>query len=726
MKKTNFIKTVLLLCALVAGSGSVRATVPDNPKWVATALSSISDEATVIIISNSTQATNIALPSTATSSNPAKKACTVSTTDGITTITPPDGTTIQDLAWTLKKGESNYQFYQEGSNSVRLYLTGTSSNTALRVGNAQSSNDEFVLGDLGKLLKVTTASRFVGPYDNNGSDWRTYNTENATNYKGAELTFYVLQEGSEKTATTTTITSTGISNTYINQGTAAGSLSATVTETESGDAVDGATVTWSSSDTGVATIDNNGVVTLVAVGETDLTATYTGSDDYAGSSAKYTLTVTDSREDAELLFGEDSYECDKFDTFETPELLTADGFDGTVVYSSSDEDIATVNASTGAVTIKATGTTTISADSEATANFQAGHAEYTLTVTIHEGLNPVNPAGVGRYVKVTRTEDITDGNYLIVYEGNATHDAVAFKGSLEAFDAVANGIAVTITDNAIAATDAVNAEAFTIDTTTGFIQGTSGKYIGATSYTNSLVTSDDGIENSFAIEDGSATIGVTISEQTVTMRYNYASDQLRFRYYKSGQQAVQLYKYEAGSAAKVTLSADGYKTMVGTQPFSASGANIYIVTATDTEKATMTKITKAPANTPVILKGESNAEVSLSVEDSGDDASANLLRVSDENTGNNVYVLAKKDDTVAFYEWNGGSLGTGRVYLPKPSGNAREMISFFFEDEETTGINTTLTTNERMNNEVYNLNGQRVAQPTKGLYIVNGKKVIVK
>ena len=34
--------------------------------------------------------------------------------------------------------------------------------------------------------------------------------------------------------------------------------------------------------------------------------------------------------------------------------------------------------------------------------------------------------------------------------------------------------------------------------------------------------------------------------------------------------------------------------------------------------------------------------------------------------------------------------------------------------------------NERMNHEVYNLNGQRVAQPAKGIYIVNGKAVVVK
>ena len=185
------------------------ATLPENPQWEAKALADIADGSTLIIISNSTTATNVALPSTATNSNPAKKICEVTTAGGVTTITAPEGSSLQDLAWTLVKSGDNYKFYQEGSEEIRMYLTGLSTNTGLRIGNANSANDQFVMGDLGKLLKVTTGTRFVGPYDNNGSDWRTYNTENATNYKGAELTFYVLkasQGGEEPVVEPTTKT----------------------------------------------------------------------------------------------------------------------------------------------------------------------------------------------------------------------------------------------------------------------------------------------------------------------------------------------------------------------------------------------------------------------------------------------------------------------------------------------------------------------------------------
>ena len=94
-------------------------------------------------------------------------------------------------------------------------------------------------------------------------------------------------------ATTTTITVPSDFNADIHNGTSAGTLTATVTA--GGSAVSGATVTWSSSDAGVATIAANGAVTLVAVGTTTITANYAGVEDqYRPSSDTYELTVTDS------------------------------------------------------------------------------------------------------------------------------------------------------------------------------------------------------------------------------------------------------------------------------------------------------------------------------------------------------------------------------------------------------------------------------------------------
>ena len=102
--------------------------------------------------------------------------------------------------------------------------------------------------------------------------------------------------GSSQTAvaTTTTIDYSGITNTDVYTGTAAGSLSAIVKDADN-NVISGAAVTWSSSDTSVATIASDGTVTLVGVGTTTITASYAGvTDEYQGSHGTYELTVTSS------------------------------------------------------------------------------------------------------------------------------------------------------------------------------------------------------------------------------------------------------------------------------------------------------------------------------------------------------------------------------------------------------------------------------------------------
>ena len=157
----------------------------------------------------------------------------------------------------------------------------------------------------------------------------------------------------------------------------------------------------------------------------------------------------------------------------------------------------------------------------------------------------------------------------------------------------------------------------------------------------------------------------------------------------------------------------------------------YIVTASTTQKATLAELLAIPVGTPVLLQGEGTHNFTVCSEDdlavNENDPADNLLEVSDEETTSGVYVLANDEEGVGFYKWAGGLLGAGYVYLPAPAGGARSFLSFdFSEDNGTTGIGAVLMNSERVNNEVYNLSGQRVAQPTKGLYIVNGKKVVIK
>ena len=97
-----------------------------------------------------------------------------------------------------------------------------------------------------------------------------------------------------------------------------------------------------------------------------------------------TLTVTytpagTQKQVAELSFPEKAYTVAIDKNFDNP-VLTCNS-DGAVTYSSSDQKVATVDESTGEITLEGVGTTTITAKSAETATYYEGKAQYTLTVT---------------------------------------------------------------------------------------------------------------------------------------------------------------------------------------------------------------------------------------------------------------------------------------------------------------------------------------------------------
>ena len=81
---------------------------------------------------------------------------------------------------------------------------------------------------------------------------------------------------------------------------------------------------------------------------------------------------------------------------------------------------------------------------------------------------------------------------------------------------------------------------------------------------------------------------------------------------------------------------------------------------------------------------------------------------------------------VGFYKLATGSkLGVGKAYLSYSGGGASNF--FGLDDDGTTSIDVRSKMEEvRGDGLYYDLNGRRVKNPTKGLYIVNGKKVLLK
>ena len=128
----------------------------------------------------------------------------------------------------------------------------------------------------------------------------------------------------------------------------------------------------------------------------------------------------------------------------------------------------------------------------------------------------------------------------------------------------------------------------------------------------------------------------------------------------------------------------------------------------------------------VVLKSATE-EVSLSYSavESSADYSQNSLLGSDVEITNpgNAYVLNSKTSGLGFYKLSAeGKIRANKAYLVYGSADARDFMAF--DDDEVTGIKS--MSDAKGVNEVYNLSGQRVSRPSKGVYVVDGKKVIMK
>ena len=423
---------------------------------------------------------------------------------------------------------------------------------------------------------------------------------------------YTLTVNDTRVATTTTIVSTGITNTDVNSSTAAGSLSANVTETTSGDAVAGATVTWTSSNPSVATIDEDGNVTLVAKGTTTITATYAGTTSYKTSSDTYALTVTNSG----------IVNIDLNNTF----------FGTSYSGSLSTDDKKALKNGTGYV--------------EGTAN------NVNVKFYINESSNfYINDAQIRVY----------DGTSILV--------------------TAPTGYALT---------------------SVAFVEPSSG-----TAWTGTHTSSPTGYDDSSKSWTGVA------SAVEVTF---------------GGTCRVVGLEVTLSSTVPVTITSAKYATYCGAIALDFSSTGITAYTATDGEtKVTLNEIEsgKVPANTPVVLykAGADGTAINVPVTASADAVEGtNDLHVSTGTDVDYMYVLANKSGVVGFYPWGGTNLSAGKIYLQgKASYGARSFIGF--DDVTAVGSMKALPAIE---GAYYNLNGQQVAQPAKGLYIVNGKKIVIK
>ena len=397
--------------------------------------------------------------------------------------------------------------------------------------------------------------------------------------------------------------------------------------------------------------------------------------------------LTWSAESASVTFGETPYDL--------PILSNEYGL--SIVYSSTDETVATIDAD-GIVTVNnATGSTIIKAKFSGNETYKAGTVSYTLNVTKAEAIED------GKF-DFTGTLTYGSGMEPSTSTANTTTEKTWKAGNVTLVTAGSYRYWYNAKGNTLRLYNNTPASSVTLSVPSEYII----TKIEVTGDGKASLKSEDevfyngewkGLAQSVKLSSTS-TSGVFIETITVT--------------------------YEAlPTTLTATVTSAGWATYAPKYAVEfREGTEAYIIDLADTEEAVLTKVTSVPAGTAVLLKGEGEHTMDV-VASSTTDVSDNCLKVSDGMAKDDIYVLANGNYGVGFYRWIGESaLSKGKIYLKPNAAVSRTFIRL--PGADTTGIETIEHSILSIEHSAYDLQGRRVALPTKGLYIVKGKKFINK
>lgn len=202
------------------------------------------------------------------------------------------------------------------------------------------------------------------------------------------------------------------------------------------------------------------------------------------------------------------------------------------------------------------------------------------------------------------------------------------------------------------------------------------------------------------------------------------------------------------TSVNLNITSAGIATFSSYKNLDFSGLNnvtAYYASSVDTEKkqVTMKKVTKARAGTGLYIVGEEGTyDIPICSTEGLDEITSNALiavvtasDVAASTSGSYNYILAANktgDANPGFYKLTAQhNLKKHKAYLQTtsditPTTVEGARVALIFDDEATTSIQTVEKKQVVNDNVYYTLSGQRVQNPTRGLYIVNGKKVIIK
>lgn len=218
--------------------------------------------------------------------------------------------------------------------------------------------------------------------------------------------------------------------------------------------------------------------------------------------------------------------------------------------------------------------------------------------------------------------------------------------------------------------------------------------------------------------DGDATIKIVADNTTNNANFWMSWDRFRLVSLNAINESVEV--TSAGFATYVSDYNLDYSGVTGLKAYKATVSGNTI---------TFKPVTTVPAGEGVLLRGDGNTySVPVTAGVAAWNAEDNAFirgtgAAVETGSGPYNYILNKVNGVIGFYRANGQIVATNRAYLQTTTNAARLNISFD-DDDQTTGIARVEET--LANDAVYTLSGVRVEKPTKGLYIKNGKKVVIK
>lgn len=329
--------------------------------WEKVSLTDLTTNDVFVIVGTISNKT-YALPNTETTNQPAVVAITIST-DG-NQIT---GDVTDNLKWNIEKSEEKYTFYPNGNKKAWLY---NDTKTKLGIGST-GTNKTFKYAAISSKqyegLLNTSTNRYICIYTN--KDWRAYLNNNVT---ATKISYYKYTTSSTSSATTTTFgANSGKTFTFTN-GTLEGFTTPKATATKSDDNTNLSNlIEYTSSDADIVAVDSKtGKLTFTNTkfGEATITATLPKTDTYQTSTDSYVVENKDNHIATSLSFnGTDvtltEGKTDAGTDFTGYTATEASNIAGTITYAASGDAVATVDPTTGTVTINPSvyGTTTITA-----------------------------------------------------------------------------------------------------------------------------------------------------------------------------------------------------------------------------------------------------------------------------------------------------------------------------------------------------------------------------